>query len=187
MTSMLTTSYRGPVPLEEDLLADGDPEKEFNPGVAGRLARKRAAGGALIRDAANRILFVEPIYKPYLEIPGGVANENESPRAACRREVREELGLDLTIERLLVVDWVPQHGVWGDGLMFIFGAGRIDDSQIAAIHLPDDELAAFKFLTLDEAEPLLRPSMARRLRLAYQSLADGASPRYGEFGRVSSQ
>jgi ADP-ribose pyrophosphatase YjhB (NUDIX family) len=183
VTHLATTSYREHVPLEDDQLADGEPEKEYHAGIAGRLARKTVAGGALICDQADRILFVEPIYKPYLEIPGGVANANESPRAACRREVREELGVDLPIGRLLVVDWVPEHGVWSDGLMFIFGGAQITDAQIASIELPDDELAAFKFLTLDEAAPLLKPSMARRLRLASQSMEDGETPRYGEFGR----
>ncbi len=67
--------------------------------------------------------------------------------------------------------------------MFIFSGGHLSDTDIASIDLPADELAAFKFLTLDEAIPLLKPSMARRLQLAAQSLEDGGTPRYGEFGR----
>lgn len=183
MSGLASISYRRDVPLEDDLLADGDPEREFNPGIAGRLARKRVAGGALISDDTDRILFVEPMYKPYLEIPGGIANSNESPRDACRREVREELGIDLKIDRLLVVDWVPEHGVWDDGLMFIFSGGTATDAQVASIRLPANELTAFKFLTLDEAVPMLKPSMARRLQLAWQARKEGGAPRYGEFGR----
>lgn len=183
MTHAKTTSYRGPVPLEDDLLAEGEPEREYRPGIASRLARKRVAGGAVVRDGADRILFVEPIYKPYLEIPGGLADANESPLAACHREVREEIGVALAIGRLLVVDWVPEHGVWGDGLMFIFDGGYLNEAQIVSINLPADELTAFKFLSLDEALPLLKPSMARRLHLACDSLDAGANPTYGEFGR----
>lgn len=59
------------------------------------------------------------------EIPGGVAEHDESPLDACRREIREELGFELAIGDLLVVDWVPAHGVWFDGLMFIFDGGRV--------------------------------------------------------------
>ena len=171
------------MPLEDDLLAEGEPEREYHAGIAGRLARKRVAGGAIVRDEGSRILFVEPIYKPYLEIPGGFADANESPRTACRREIREELGMDLPVGGLLVVDWVPKHGVWGDGLMFIFDGGDLNASQIASIRLPADELAAYKFLTLDEALPFLKPSMARRLQLAYESLEHAGPPRYVEFSR----
>jgi ADP-ribose pyrophosphatase YjhB (NUDIX family) len=183
VTETTSTSYRDRVPLEDDLLADGDPEREYHPGVASRMARKRAAGGALIRDHADRILFVEPIYKPYLEIPGGVAEHNESPRDACRREIREELGIDVLVGPLLVVDWIPEHGIWGDGLMFIFSGGQLSDAEIASIELPSDELAAFKFLSLAEAAPRLKPSMARRLRLANESVEGGTPAKYSEFGR----
>ena len=33
----------------------------------------------------------------------------ESPQAACRREVIEELGLDRPVGRILALDWVPSH------------------------------------------------------------------------------
>ncbi|WP_208865223.1 NUDIX domain-containing protein [Amycolatopsis rubida] len=37
--------------------------------------------------------------------PGGLVEDGESPLAACRREVGEELGIDVPVGRLLVVDW----------------------------------------------------------------------------------
>lgn len=168
--------------LEDDLLAEGEPEKEFHVGIAARMPRKRAAAGVLMRDAYGRILFVDPIYKPFLDIPGGVVNENESPTEACRREVREELGIDLTPGRLLVVDWIPAHGVWGDGVMFIFDGGMVTSDQLAGIKLPDDELAAATVLSLADAAPRLKPSMARRLAVAVEAFDEG-HPIYAEFGR----
>jgi hypothetical protein len=36
--------------LDDDLLAEGEPEKEFIPGIAAKMPRKRVAAGALIRD-----------------------------------------------------------------------------------------------------------------------------------------
>lgn len=50
--------------LAEELLAEGAPEVEFNPGIAGRPPRKRTAVGALIRGHSGRVLFVVPNYKP---------------------------------------------------------------------------------------------------------------------------
>jgi ADP-ribose pyrophosphatase YjhB (NUDIX family) len=177
--------YRRPVTLAEDLDAEGEPEREFHVGIASRLPSKRVAGGALVRDEDDRILFVVPGYKPYLDIPGGVAEGGESPLAACRREVEEEIGLGLTIGRLLVVDWIPAHGVWPDGVMFIFDGGRLTGEEAAELKPTDDELVGLKLLTYEQAEPLLRPSMARRIDSAVAALAEDG-PRYLEFGRSQS-
>jgi 8-oxo-dGTP pyrophosphatase MutT (NUDIX family) len=70
------------------------------------LARKRMASGALFRDGAGCVLLVEPTYKDNWEVPGGAVEQEESPTAACRREVLEELGLDRPGGRVLAVDWV---------------------------------------------------------------------------------
>ena len=167
---------------QDDLAAEGEPEKEFNPGIAARLPRKTAAGGALIRDRAGRILFLVPTYKPTLDIPGGIAEYDESPYDACCREVREEIGLDLEIGPLLVVDWVPVLGVWTDALAFVFDGGVLGDHQLAGLTPDPGEVRAVEFLTLAEATPRLRPSMARRLGLAHEALANGR-PAYADFGR----
>ena len=171
--------------LTEDLSAEGEPEREFHIGIASRLPRKRVAGGALIRDVDDRILFVVPSYKPYLDIPGGVAEADESPLSACRREVQEEIGLTLSVGRLLVVDWVPAHGVWPDGVMFVFDGGRLTREECAELKPTDDELVELKLLTFKNAEPLLRPSMARRIDSAVSALSE-SEPRYLEFGRPQS-
>jgi ADP-ribose pyrophosphatase YjhB (NUDIX family) len=165
---------------QDDVAAEGEPEKEFNAGIAARLPRKTAAGGALIRDPAGRILFLEPTYKPTLDIPGGVVEYDESPYEACCREVKEEIGLDLEIGRLLVVDWVPANGPWCDALAFVFDGGVLDGT---ALTLDPTEVRAHHFMTLAEATPKLRPSMARRLALAEQSLTTGI-PTYADFGRT---
>lgn len=172
--------------IAEDLLAEGEPEKEFNPGIASRLPRKRVAAGVIFRDEASRILMVEPVYKPGLEIPGGIANEDESPLQTCVREVREELGIDPPIGDLLVVDWVPRHGVWPDGIMFVFDGGVLASDQLGRIRLQPDELASTKFLTMDEITPHVRPSMARRLRACLDALAAGR-PLYLDFGRLAGE
>jgi ADP-ribose pyrophosphatase YjhB (NUDIX family) len=181
-THAVLIEYRKPVTLAEDLEAEGQPEREFHVGIASRLPRKRIASGALVRDASDRILFVVPAYKPYLDIPGGVAEEGESPLAACRREVQEEIGLGLTIGRLLVVDWIPAQGVWPDGVMFIFDGGHLTDKEATRLKPTDEELIGLKLLTFEQAEPSLRPSMARRVESAIDALKED-SPRYLEFGR----
>lgn len=58
-----------------------------------RQARKRVAADALIRDRDGRILLVDPTYKPAWDLPGGMAEANEPPLDALRRELVEELDL----------------------------------------------------------------------------------------------
>jgi len=168
---------------QEDLLAEGEPEAEFHPGIAERLPRKRVSGGALIRDRDGRILFIEPTYKPMLDIPGGIAEPDESPYDACRREVLEEVGLDLTIGPLLVVDWDPMRGVWHDALAFVFDGGVLTGDE--ELVLQPDEVRATYFLTLEEAAARTYPSMVRRLTRALHALETGI-PQYSEFGRPRS-
>lgn len=138
------------------------------------------------RSENAKILFVEPLYKPTLEIPGGIAEDNESPLDACRREIREELSLNLELGPLLTVDWVPAHSVWSDGIMFVFDGGVLAPDDDAEIKLADDDLRALHFLALDDAGQPIRPSMKRRLIAAVAALASGQAV-FAEFDRIMSQ
>src|SRR5574341_1619825 len=112
-----------------------------------------------------------------------MAEANEPPRQAARRELKEELGLELPIGRLLCVDWVSPHGPWDDSLMFVFDGGVLDQREISHLRLLDDELAAFRFFTKDEASDLLRPYVWRRVEVALDALRTGQA-RYLEDGHV---
>ena len=169
--------------LSEDLLAEGEPEREFNPGIASRLPRKRVGAGVLFRDADGRLMMVEPTYKPTLEIPGGLAEDGESPLDACARELREELSIEPAIGDLLVADWVPAHGPWPDGLMLVFDGGILAEDDLERIKLQAEELSAYKFLTLEEIKPRVRPSFHRRLMACLEAIAVG-HPLYLQFGRL---
>jgi 8-oxo-dGTP pyrophosphatase MutT (NUDIX family) len=166
-----------PATFAADVLDEGPAELEYEPGVASRRPTKTSAGGALIRDSTGRVLFVVPTYKAVLDVPGGMTEDDESPKAAAVREIREELGLDIRLGRLLVVDWTPRNGVWRDCHQFVFDGGVVDG---AVAH--DSELEAVVYLTLDEARPKIYPSLHRRLTLAADALESGTT-RYAEFGR----
>jgi hypothetical protein len=51
--------------------------------------RKRVSADVLFRDKEGRILLVDPHYKPDWDLPGGMAEANEPPLDAARREVRD--------------------------------------------------------------------------------------------------
>lgn len=137
------------------------------------------AAGALFLDGAGRVLLVEPTYKPTWEIPGGGVEPGETPRAACVRELREELGLTLEPGRLLVVDWAPREGV--DRVLFVFDGGALGAAQEAAIRLPADELASWAYVPVPEVPERAAPWLARRITAALAARAAGVT-RYLEFG-----
>lgn len=138
-------------------------------------ARKRVAADLLIRDEAGRVLLVNPTYKDHWDLPGGMVESNEPPRAAGARELAEELGLTVTAGRVLLLDWVGPHGPWDDQLVFIFDGGTLPPAQVAAIQLCDPEIAEFAFVELAEAKTMLRPDMAQRLARAHDALATGVT------------
>ncbi|MFD5423743.1 NUDIX domain-containing protein [Streptomyces sp. NPDC127069] len=145
-----------------------------------KMARPRMAAGALFFDEADRILLVEPSYKDYRDVPGGYVEQGESPRQACVREVREELGIEPPIGRLLVVDWAPNPGE-GDKVLYLFDGGRLSADLRHRIALQADELRGYGFHTSDQVPGLTIPRLARRIAAAVQARADGLAA-YLEWG-----
>ena len=136
-------------------------------------ARKRVSADVILRDVHGRILLVDPTYKPDWDLPGGMAEANEPPADALRRELREELGLDIQIGDLLCVDWVSPHGPWDDLLNFIFDGGALNDSSIDDLRPIDHELRAFEFCDEGQAKERLRPYVWRRVSAALEALETG--------------
>ncbi len=134
------------------------------------LPKKRMGAGALFLDEQGRLLLVNPTYKPQWEIPGGIVEQNESPRQACRREVYEEIGLTKPIERLLSISYAAANDRRTEGLMFIFWGGVLTPAEIKMIRLPVTELSEYRFVTLAEALSLLTPTLGERVRRSLEIL-----------------
>jgi 8-oxo-dGTP pyrophosphatase MutT (NUDIX family)/predicted kinase len=132
------------------------------------------AAGVLLFDEDDRVLLVDPTYKPGWEFPGGVVEPGESPASAGHREVAEERGIELTggLE-LLVVDWEPPRPPGHGGLRLIFDGGRVPTTDVNRLLLPDAELRDWRFVTEAEAEQLLPPVRWNRLRWALRARERG--------------
>lgn len=159
----------------EDALYERDPEA-WNALLAegnAKQARKRVSADVILRDNRGHILLVDPKYKPDWDLPGGMAEANEPPAEAVRRELREELGLDVQVGELLCVDWVSPHGPWDDLVNFLFDGGVLDERTIVGLHLGDDELRAFAFCDEGQVKERLRPHVWRRVSMALEALATG--------------
>ena len=116
------------------------------------LPRIPASPGALIFDERGRLLIVNPTYKAHWTIPGGIMEaDGETPWEACRREVREEVGLGVEQGRLAAVDFLrPRPGKPG-GMRFLFDCGVLPDAVLGAITLQVEELSEYRL-----AEPARR-------------------------------
>lgn len=129
--------------------------------------------GLLVRDPFGAVLIVTPTYKPTLEIPGGIVEASESPRDCARRESLEELGLELTPQRLLVMDYLTATSERPDALIFVFDGGVLNTDQVARIQLPPTELEAWQFVPPSALPAIMLPRMARRLQCAISALKTG--------------
>jgi 8-oxo-dGTP diphosphatase len=138
------------------------------------------SAGALIFDRTGRLLILKPTYKSGWTIPGGVMEaDGETPWEACRREVREECGVDVRNGRLACMDFRrPRPGRPG-GIRFLFDCGAVSGKSLAAIAVQPEEISEYRLLPLPRAFPLLRRPIRRRVRAA----SSGQGVVYLEDGR----
>jgi 8-oxo-dGTP diphosphatase len=123
------------------------------------------SAGALIFDSARRLLILKPTYKTGWTIPGGIMEaDGETPWEACRREVREECGIDVRAGRLACTDFRPARPGRPGGIRYLLDCGRADDAALAAITLQPEEISEYRLASLDTALALLRPAIRRRVR-----------------------
>ncbi|MGU3654517.1 MerR family transcriptional regulator [Mycolicibacterium sp. A43C] len=135
------------------------------------LPRKRVAAGALFADGQGRILLVAPTYKRYWQLPGGVADADESPLAAAIRACQRELGLDVALGRLLVVDWVQPSANKIEGLLFVYDGGTLTREQSDAIVLPSVELDQWAWCGSEQLPQRLPQFMLLRIQAAIRAQA----------------
>jgi 8-oxo-dGTP diphosphatase len=131
------------------------------------LPAKRMAAGVLLLNDREEILLVHPTYKPRWDIPGGVTEGDESPRACACREMLEEIGLDRDIGRLLVVDYNERAGAKTESLMFIFDGGILPEEDIANICLQEAELDRFAFFPMEALPDAISDTLRRRMQRAF--------------------
>lgn len=139
-------------------------------------APRVAAGTLFVKD--DRVLLVHrTIYENGWDIPGALVGAGESPAGACRRELREDLQLDRTPQRLLIVDWVPGDG---DEFLYIFDCGAVHDSEVR-LALGRNGLDRWEWVPVDQLAGYVPAELARRFALAHQ-VSTGAGWHYLERG-----
>jgi ADP-ribose pyrophosphatase YjhB (NUDIX family) len=147
--------------------------------------RAAIASGALFVDDQDRIMLVKPTYKSFWDIPGGYVEPGESPAEGCAREVREELGIEPHIGKLLVTDWAPTSKD-GDKVLFVFDGGQLTPEQHSAIHVQTSELVRYEYVAADDLSQFTIDRLVLRLTAALEAHQAG-QPVYLEQGHTPEQ
>lgn len=126
------------------------------------MSDRRIGAAAAIFDDQGRILLVRHNYERHnWEIPGGIGEPGESAAETARREVREEIGLDVEVVRLTGVYWEAR---WrdGDGHHFVFEC-QPTDSAAARIADPN-EIANLGYFGIDALPRPISDFTVQRIR-----------------------
>ena len=130
--------------------------------------RPQLAVGVFVFDATGRVLLIQrgrPPGQGLWSVPGGKVEWGETVADACRREVREETGIDVSIGPL--VTWIERLDASYHYVILDFvGAPLTDD----ALPQAGDDAADARWLTDDELQSLpltagLLPVLAQARRL----------------------
>ena len=139
------------------------PKKFTDEEYANMLPKKQVGTAVIFFNTKGELLILKPDYKDSWLIPGGSADENESPLHCAIREVKEETGIDVREPQLVGVYYAHKKGVYTDSLKFIFYGGVLTKNQISLIKLQTEELEKFTFLSPEKALPLLSNSLQKSL------------------------
>lgn len=135
------------------------------------LPKKRMGAGALIFNEQDEILLVKPTYyKDIWTFPGGVVEADESPKQACIREIKEEIGLNINRLEFVCVAHYPATNEKTENLQFVFSAGQLNAKQIKNIKIDGEEISKHKFFKLKDALKLLSPRAAERVQQSLDAI-----------------
>lgn len=150
---------------------DPDPDVDALPAIVPLFPVSLVSAGLVLRDGVGRVLLLRTSYKVPWEVPGGVLEDGEGLRAGAAREAREELGLDLSPGRLLVLDRRGGDGRQPERLLALLDGGVHDDDLPARCRFLDGEVLEATWCDAAQVRTRTGPGLATRVEVALDRLA----------------
>ena len=116
----------------------------------------------LIERSDGSLLLVRQSYRHRWGVPGGLLQRGERPEDAARREVREEVGLDVELvgEPAVVVDAIPRR------VDIVFRARPVGDRQDPVAEPSSPEIVEARWFRPDELPELQAETSSALVALA---------------------
>jgi 8-oxo-dGTP pyrophosphatase MutT (NUDIX family) len=114
---------------------------------------------AVIRDASGRLLLQEKTSGEAWSLPAGAIEPGESPEQAMRREVLEETGLEVRLQRVIGVfggeefRYVYPNGDAVEYTVILYRCAIVREATVA----PDAETKSLRYFSADEMPRLALP------------------------------
>ncbi|HEY5383394.1 MAG TPA: NUDIX domain-containing protein [Candidatus Paceibacterota bacterium] len=138
-------------------MALDDHHKHF----AGNVAQKA------VIEKDGKVLVVLPPGEETWDLPGGRLHVGEVPLEGLRREIAEELGLDIKVHEVFFADmWMPSHVEPDKARYFVaFACSLINPS--ASFVFEKEEIADAKWIGKDEVDSLPLYEICKNALKAY--------------------
>ena len=133
------------------------------------LPKQSLTSKVIVETSNGDWIIVKNPHHPNWQLPGGGVDAHETPRAAAKREVLEELNVEIGEPQLLLIDSIVTRGEHGDGLMFYWKV-LVSAESLKNIKFQVGELVDYKILPASGATALMSDSVQRRLA-AYFALS----------------
>jgi len=117
-----------------------------------------SVAGIVVRDD-GRVLVIKRDDNGHWEAPGGVLELDESFEAGVRREVLEETGLEVTVERLTGVYKNLTHGI----VALVYRCRPVDGEPHAT-----EEASEIHWMTKEEVGSAMVPAFSVRVLDAFE-------------------
>lgn len=111
-----------------------------------KLHKRVASAAALLTSPNGELLILKANYKRHWSLPGGLIDDNESILETALREIHEEIGLELSADRLGLWAVVDRHSDIARSYYFVF-RGEISSQEISQIRLQGREIDESRFVS----------------------------------------
>jgi ADP-ribose pyrophosphatase YjhB (NUDIX family) len=141
--------------------------------VVRRVAPTFSVGAmCIIERSDGRVLFIRHLYRKRWGVPGGLLQRHETATDAARREVREEIGLDVELigEPTVNVDAMPRR------VDIVFRARPVNDADADRVRPSSVEVLEARWFSPVELPELQFETAQAIQTLARASFAPPARP-----------